>query len=96
MFGLDQRGPTYNYLKSSRELKPSINNHIIDKICFPFTENLSCHDLFFFSLITQRINAPNVMSMHTVKMENVSAMEDIMEKEYEESVSVLEVCSRIK
>lgn len=50
----------------------------------------------FFSLITQRTNAPNVMSMHTVKMENVSAMEDIMEKEYEESVSVLEVCSRSK
>lgn len=98
MFGLDQRGPTYTYLKSSRELKrePSINNDIINKICFPFTENLSCHDLFFFSLITQRTNAPNVMSMHTVKMENVSAMEDIMEKEYEESVSVLEVCSRIK
>lgn len=92
MFGLDQRGPTYTYLKFRRELKiePSSNNHIIDEMCFPFTENLSCHDMLF-SLTSQRTNALNVMSMHTVKMENVSAMEDIMEKEYEESVSVLEV-----
>jgi len=37
-----------------------------------------------------------VMSMHTVKMENASVMEVIMGKEYEENVSVLEVCSRSK
>lgn len=51
MFGLDQRGPTYTYLKFRRELKiePSSNNHIIDEMCFPFTENLSCHDMLFFT-----------------------------------------------
>jgi len=38
----------------------------------------------------KRINAPNVMSMHTVKMENASVMVVIMGKEFEENVSVLE------
>ena len=59
--------------------------------CVFHSLKISAVMICFFSLTSQRTNAPNVMSMHTVKMENVSAMEDIMEKEYEESVSVLEV-----
>ena len=42
------------------------------------------------------INALNVMSMHIVKMGNASVMEVIMGREFEENVSVLEVCSYSK
>lgn len=48
---------------------------------------------YFKGFFSQRTNAPNAMSMHTVKTENVFVMEVIMGLEYEENVSVLEVRS---